>query len=400
MLAFRHEKSSSSSSSVHPGDQTDFRLSPLATNSSSGSSSGSSASLSDAEYWSKLLAASISTASTPNVVKSSHQQQQQQQERGSTEKDKIQKDFQSLRNIASIAHGCDWLAKSACVLCLATVKQYQNHGSQKAQDRNSVVRNTFVGGSGSGSGSGSAGGVFKENGLLLTIQAAAKELSKLAEECLGVLRGEMQYISLYYIRQLTAINLLSAAASGAGDHSGVDSKLSVGSSTAGSSSSSSAISKTNRQHESDAVVSMFNHHLISMQDIMLATSASSAAFAVVLSPVVKLVPKLFMHCVLNASVTALSILAVDNYSKSAVACQQNLSMLLESTQFDPSVDRLLQVAMTDEFDAMKKFTSLLHHSAKEFMEYSKKNHDEFTQEEYRFVWKFLKEKYSTDRLID
>ena len=58
------------------------------------------------------------------------------------------------------------------------------------------------------------------------------------------------------------------------------------------------------------------------------------------------------------------------------------------------IDRLLQTTMQEEFDRMKKFISLLHQSGKEFMEYAKKNNDMFSQEEYKFIYKFLKERFA------
>lgn len=42
-----------------------------------------------------------------------------------------------------------------------------------------------------------------------------------------------------------------------------------------------------------------------------------------------------------------------------VACQQNLSLLLESSQFEPTTNRHLQDLITDEFDRYRKFTNLL-----------------------------------------
>lgn len=47
------------------------------------------------------------------------------------------------------------------------------------------------------------------------------------------------------------------------------------------------------------------------------------------------------------------------YFKIVVACQQNLSLLLESSQFDPTINRHLQDLITDEFDRYRKYTNLL-----------------------------------------
>ena len=316
----------------------------------------------DQEYWAKLFAIFGTKAS---------------QEK--SEKDKIQKDFLSLKHISSIAHGCDWLAKHVCDICLLTVKHYQNQSSLKGKERNSLMRSTLI------QRENSASNIVKENGLLQTIQAAAKELSKVAEESLAILRGEMQFAGALYLRQLTSVHLFEASAP-QDNVTAANTKLST--------SQSTSSNKANKQHEIDAIVSAFNHHLISMQDVMLST-ASTSTFAVVFSPLIRLVPKLFLNNILYTAISALSTLVLDNYLKSAVACQQNMSMLLESTQFDNAVEIIIQSGMQDEFDHTKKFVSLLHNSAKDFFEYAKKYNDTFSRNEYLFVWKYLKEKYVT-----
>ena len=85
-----------------------------------------------------------------------------------------------------------------------------------------------------------------------------------------------------------------------------------------------------------------------------------------------------------------SISNVDRLLKSIVACQQNFSIILESSTFDPSVSRSMQDVLSDEFDRVRSLMNLINMKPHDFKEYIRSHRQEFTKDEYEFVWKFLR----------
>jgi hypothetical protein len=122
--------------------------------------------------------------------------------------------------------------------------------------------------------------------LVSSIQGGAQSLEKLADECIAVLRAEMQVVSFYFLRQLVSLQLTNTGSSSAGSSSGGGGKLAL-STFAPSHARSHA---TSHLVDGDGnIVTILNHHLMSFQDAV--TSASyPALLAVVMSPLVELVP--------------------------------------------------------------------------------------------------------------
>lgn len=126
--------------------------------------------------------------------------------------------------------------------------------------------------------------------LVSTIQGCAENLERLAEECIAVLRGEMQVVSFYFLRQLVTLQLSNSGGSGGRDGEGKHGN---------SHQVSSSVVHGNRSHAHGAhhlldgdsnIVTILNHHLMSIQDAVT-SAAYPALLAVAVSPLCELIPR-------------------------------------------------------------------------------------------------------------
>jgi len=125
--------------------------------------------------------------------------------------------------------------------------------------------------------------------VTMTINAffkgCAKELSKLADEGLSLLRAEAQLSCFHFLHKLSHVKISSSVSSVSG----------VSGSSSGSSSSSS-ISSSGVGDSTDAILSSFQLYLTKLQSSIV-SSTSAFALCVVLSPLAVVMPSLVQRCV-------------------------------------------------------------------------------------------------------
>lgn len=275
--------------------------------------------------------------------------------------DKVVTDFTKLNTIASIAYGCDWLTKTICTLCTQVMLRNAPTAGKGRRARLPSAMEDPV------------------HVLHATVQSVASSLMKLSETCMSLLRGEMEVACLHFLRQLILLHVRGSAPS------------SLNKEQATKSAKDSVAKGANVLQEGDNnIVTVFNHHLISCQDAVL-TAASPGLLSVAVSPLCKIIPMFFTKSlVYHIPTDFFSISNIDRMLKSIVACQQNFSILLESCSFDPAVSRRMQDGLSDEFDRVRCLMNLINMKPSDFKEYIRSHRQEFTKDEYEFVWKFLR----------
>jgi hypothetical protein len=270
--------------------------------------------------------------------------------------EKVVTDFSKLNTLASISYGCDWLIKVICTLCTQTMLR-----SAPARSRRHKLP--------------MGGGDNPMQVLHSTIEGIASSLMKLSELCMSLIRGEIEVACLHFLRQLILLHVRGSTPSSQTTKT-VNSNITKGSNVL--------------QEGDNNIVTVFNHHLISCQDAVL-TAANPGLLSVVISPLCKIIPMFFTKSlVYHIPTDFFSISNVDRLLKSIVACQQNFSILLESSTFDPSVSRSMQDVLSDEFDRVRSLMNLINMKPHDFKEYIRSHRQEFTKDEYEFVWKFLR----------
>ena len=345
--------------------------------------------------------------------------------------DKVAKDFVALGSVASIIHGCEWLAYQLCSVCAATTKKASVVGSSSstvsALSPNSSKFSTFLPNSSSSSSQPRSHRqeLFDLHApLWAAVHGGARELSKLADEGLALLRGEAQISCFHYLQQLAHIKFnkslsVGSDASASSASVGLQFKSSVLGASAGV-LASHVSQGAQGGHDADAVVGELSHHMLSFQDSILA-ALPSEALGVILSPLCSMMPKLIMRCLQHLCITnALSLPQSANASylmgehssgtslhnkaqggrdqereqekerakplRVVVACQQTMSSILESSHFDVQTLRRLQDIVTDEFERVRRYVTLLDMPASELKVYIRSNFSEYSQDEFQTLW--------------
>lgn len=72
--------------------------------------------------------------------------------------------------------------------------------------------------------------------------------------------------------------------------------------------------------------------------------------------------------------------------RAVVACQQTMSMLLESSHLGASANRRLQDIVTEEFERVRRYVTLTDMPLTELKSYITANFNEFTYEEYKSLF--------------
>ena len=279
--------------------------------------------------------------------------------------EKVVTDFAKLKTLASISYGCDWLTKIICTMCSQTMIRSvpSRNRRHKLMEANAASDPVQV--------------------LRSTIESIANSLQKLSEICMCLIRGEVEVACLHYLRQLILLHVRGSAQLSEKEQ-------------ARASAANNAKGVNVLQEGDHNIVTVFNHHLISCQDVVL-TGANPGLLSVVLSPLCKIIPMFFTKSlVYHIPTDFFSIANVDRLLKAIVACQQNFSILLESSTFDPAVSRRLQDSLSDEFDRVRSLMNLINMNPRDFKDYVRSHRHEFTKDEYEFVWKFLRHRYPSD----
>lgn len=240
--------------------------------------------------------------------------------------------------------------------------------------------------------------------ILILTQAGTKELSKIAEEGMALLRGELQLICFYFLHRLSHV-VYSPPSSAQLDSMGgkrksfsTSSPLTMGrdfNNKGNSSPTQRSIQQSAGQGqgqgqgagqgqgvsaeeglaEEEAILSAFNDHLRSyLQAVM--SSTSSDALAALLSPLCSVIPRILTHCAMHMvseidkansddsaedhfSPTA----SADHYLKThllrmVVSVQQSFALQIQSYGVANETKRRLLDLLTDGFERSRRFITM------------------------------------------
>ena len=181
--------------------------------------------------------------------------------------------------------------------------------------------------------------------LLQSVSGGLHDLVRIAEEALGILRGEAQVSCFYFLHRMAHLKSLSGlegvASSGAGGGSKGDKRGGfAGSGSSSAAAASSAVAASSGYQEVEALVSNFSQHIRNIEDAVLC-AATSDALALVLSPVCAVAPRVLLRSVRHLMISQASSLSsrrsaggdIGNKTSSdrsrllrgVVACQQRYS---------------------------------------------------------------------------
>jgi hypothetical protein len=151
--------------------------------------------------------------------------------------------------------------------------------------------------------------------LLQSVSGGLNDLVRIAEEALGILRGEAQVSCFYFLHRMAYLKTLSGlegvASSGAvaggskGDKRGF---AGAASSSGSTSSSAAAAAASSGYQEVEALVSNFSQHIRNIEDAVLC-AATSDALALVLSPVCAVAPRVLLRSVRHLMISQSSSLS-------------------------------------------------------------------------------------------
>lgn len=245
------------------------------------------------------------------------------------------------------------------------------------------------------------------NGVSSSVQAssvwyltkdAIKDLSKLAEEGLSLLRAEVQVACFNQLHQFAHLKL------------------------------GSGISE-----EPEGIVVSLYQHLLAYQDAVL-SAMDPEALAIVFSPICILIPRLLLRYLQHIAITSSygrgvttdfhrtrsnmnphggGYSEMDHYDDDAayadqvnhdkthilramVACQQSVSMLIESSHFEGTMNKTLQEVISDEFERVRRYVTLMDMPMIELKAYIANNFNDYSFSEYEALWMLLKDKPPSD----
>jgi len=216
-------------------------------------------------------------------------------------------------------------------------------------------------------------GSGESNSIWYLIKDAIKDLVRLAEEGLAILRAEVQVACFYHLHQFSHLKL-----------------------------------GTGISQEPEGIILALYQHLLAFQDAVLA-ALDTEALAVIFSPLCTIIPRLLLrylqHIALSSSEVTESYSLDGNISmadqihhdkthilRAMVACQQSMSMLIESSKFDALSNKLLQDVITEEFERVRRYVTLMDMPMLELKQYLSNNMKEYTYEEYSALWTQLKDR--------
>ena len=293
-------------------------------------------------------------------------------------------DFPKIQIIAAIAYGCDWLANKLSKRYLNTARKALSSSSMATQNAWSNPAAGVAYGSRPAKTTSSSNRQDIVVPLRQAFQGGVKELSRLSEESIAILRGELQLACFHYLHLV--------------------SKLDLSSSIAATTKASGGIRDTDGRPEPEALIGAWNQYILSFQDAIL-QAAHPSLLSVVFSPLCYLAPKLLMRCIrdlFDSSIRS-SFDGQDGKTKllrAVVACQQGLSMLLESSRLDPIVNRELQDLLTDEFSRIRRFVQLVGCFTSDLRLFIAHNGPEYSKEEYKTLWSQTKDRAAHEVLQD
>ena len=215
--------------------------------------------------------------------------------------------------------------------------------------------------------------------LYFTLQAGTKELSKIAEEGMALLRGELQLICFYFLHRLSHV-VYAPPNAHLDTHSGSRKSFSAPSPLSGGrarSTSQQQLQQASGQDglaEEEAILSAFNDHLRSYLQAVV-SSTSSDALAALLSPLCSVIPRILTHCAMHMvseidkahsddsdhhySPTA----SADHHLKThllrmVVSVQQSFALHIQSYGVTNETKRRLLDLLTDGFERSRRFITM------------------------------------------
>ena len=187
--------------------------------------------------------------------------------------------------------------------------------------------------------------------LCTSVQGGAQELSKLADECIAILRGETQVSCFHYLQALSTMRFSEI-------------ENTRGSFVARSLKSYSGDEERTRATvESEVGITALHQHLFTYTRAAL-SCGSPELVAVIISPLCTVVPKILSTCakiitkrhsddtedVMGLFLENLKI----RFMRAILACQHMLVALIEEAHVDPRTQRLLQDIVSDDFDVARR----------------------------------------------
>ena len=159
--------------------------------------------------------------------------------------------------------------------------------------------------------------------------------------------------------------------------------------------------------EPEGITLSLYHHLLTYQDAILA-ALDKEALAVIFSPLCTVIPRLLLRYLQHIAISSTEL--TDSYAldstvtiaeqihrdkthilRAMVACQQNISMLMETCKFDTVANKRLQEIITDEFERVRRYVTLMDMSMSELKSYLVNNCNEYSYAEYNALWSQLKD---------
>jgi len=299
--------------------------------------------------------------------------------------ERILKDFHAIATLSSIVHGCDWLVQQLQRACAATCRQHAREavaheevavgGSVPPPPSSSPLHQHASGavvvkkatdvlsklGIQEGVKKTLSQAVMDEQQPLRTaVYGFCKDLSKLADDGLSVLRGEWQVVCFHFLHKLVNVRFGGSRARDEG----------------------------NTSHEAEAVIAELNQHLHSFQDAAL-NCVSSSAVSVCLSPLAQLVPRVLMRVVQVLCSNGNLGPDADRAKplRMIVTCQQTIVMLLEATKPNPATQQRLLDIMSVEFERVRRYVTLLDMPPKELQQWMRSNWTEYADYEFQTLWR-------------
>eukprot|EP01038_Epipyxis_sp_PR26KG_P015066 gene15066-20273_t len=347
--------------------------------------------------------------------------------------EKISNDFSAISTLASISYGSDWLAKQLSNYYNATIRKINslissmpNSGNNTSGMLNNSPRSPLVTRNTARISSSFIPTsilfntktpkqelIEAKNNLTQYLLGGLKELSKLSEEAIAVIRGELQVICFFFLHKLAHIRLNTTTTAVTSSPS--IPKLSyetIQQNRINNSNqhkpSNSPITPTNHANnanagnnndfsngssvEEESILSLFNQHLLLYQESVL-IAISPAGLATILSPICFIIPRILIRCV--SHIVSSTSIAIESVHKTrllriVVSIQQSISIYIQSTSIEPETKRKLFDLQTEEFERLRRFVTLLDMPCSELKVYLKNNFYDYSKEEYRIL--FIKSK--------
>lgn len=292
--------------------------------------------------------------------------------------DKICRDYSVISTVSAISSGCDWLVMQ--------LSKAHNHAVKK-------LTASYTAG----------GGIIDaktrqelqdfQSSLTLTLQGGCKELAKLSEDSLTFLRSDLQISNFYYLHQL-AYATFTPLNAGTASNSKVTSKA------------GGVDREAETAQEIESIIAANSRHMLSVHDAIL--SAAPHVYAVVMSPLCTIVPRILLNCVKHiadhhrltqlklASSPAASQLNEQSFGlrqsdsklilKTVVSCQQGMSALLDSSHYDAPTRRRLYDILTTDFEKLRRYVSLIELSHDACKAFIADNVKDYNEDEFRTMY--------------